>query len=148
MDTHQVPAMLRAFHSWRSEAAQAVANLQCYVSLEVLEPAWRAFVKALPQARDLDAVLELHEGMLAAITEVGGGAGPELVCVCVLWGGMGLAGIQLAPVARLGSGTTRTFRANPPPQPCFCTQTCRACFWTAASRSRQPVPVAKTSTPH
>lgn len=64
--------MLRAFHSWRSEAAQFASSLQSYIALEVIEPAWAEFGACLGKARDLDEVVGLHEGMLAKLVEVRG----------------------------------------------------------------------------
>lgn len=67
----QVPHVLRYFHAKRSEMAQFVTSLQYYIVFEVLEPAWARFMQQLPSARDLDAVISLHDGMLETITKVG-----------------------------------------------------------------------------
>ncbi|KAK2077944.1 hypothetical protein QBZ16_003812 [Prototheca wickerhamii] len=64
-----VPAMLRAFHAWRSEAAQFAASLQSYVSLEVIEALWTDFLRKVPKAADLDELVRLHEDTLARVTE-------------------------------------------------------------------------------
>lgn len=39
---------------------------------QVLEPAWARFMKKLSGAKDLDAVIALHDGMLETIMKVGG----------------------------------------------------------------------------
>ncbi|KAL6776783.1 GCP3 [Auxenochlorella protothecoides x Auxenochlorella symbiontica] len=90
----KVPTMLRAFHSWRSEAAQFASSLQSYIALEVIEPAWAEFGACLGKARDLDEVVGLHEGMLAKLVEglFLGGTGPGL-------GGSSLGGQQGASAA-------------------------------------------------
>lgn len=83
-----MPPVLRYFHAKRSEMALFVTSLQYYIVFEVLEPAWARFMQQLEQAKDLDAIIALHDDMLETILKarwVSGGhclAGSQ---GCMVW---------------------------------------------------------------
>lgn len=83
---------------------------------QVLEPAWAKLTAALPQAADLDAVIELHEGTLQVGGDMEAGRGGQ---------GCGQAGQVLAPP---GLGPTLQ------PLPSTRRPSLPACFWTAFRR--------------